>query len=231
MNNISKAIETLQKGKFIIVYDADGREEECDFFVDAKQCMPEHIRIMRKYGGGLIFLMVSPNVKAKLALPYLHDMQSELSSKYKILEKLVPNDIPYDTKSSFSLAINHRQTFTGITDNDRALTISEFGKLATKMQKQTEDEAQIIFGQSFRSPGHVPLCLASDDILTKRFGHTELGCATSIMAGLGGTMAGCEIMADDGKAMSKDQVFQYARENNIPFLEGKEIIKEWNEKK
>ena len=229
-NNIQKALQDLQKGKFVIVYDADGREEECDFFLDAKMCTYLHIQTMRKYGGGLIFLMVSPGVKAKLKLPYLHDMQSELSNKYEIFKELIPNDIPYDTKSSFSISINHRKTFTGITDNDRALTVSEFGKMADAIEYKTSDQAIETFGQNFRSPGHVPFCLADDNILEKRFGHTELGCAMSILAGLNGVMVGCEIMADNGGSMPKKQVEQYARDNNIPFLEGREIVDVWKKK-
>ena len=230
-NNIQQSFQALQQGKFVIVYDADGREEECDFFVDAKLCTYSHIQTMRKYGGGLIFLMVHPRIKAKLSLPYLHDMQDELSSKYDIFKKIVPNDIPYDTKSSFSISINHRKTFTGITDNDRALTVSEFGKMVEQIGNSTAEQAIELFGQGFRSPGHIPLCLADDNILEKRFGHTELGCAISILAGLNGVMVGCEIMADNGGSMPKDKVKKYARDNDIPFLEGKEIIIEWNQQK
>jgi len=185
---------------------------------------------MRKYGGGLIFIMVSPKIKHKLALPYLHDIQKELETNHPIFQKLIPNDIPYDNKSSFSIAINHRKTFTGITDNDRALTISEFGKMVKVIENKTNKEAIELLGQSFRSPGHVPLCLADDHILEKRFGHTELGCALSQLAGLTGIMAGCEIMGDNGKSMPKEEVKKYSLENNIPFLEGKEIINAWREK-
>lgn len=231
MTNIEKALDAIKKGRFIIVYDALGREEECDFFLSAQSCAKEHIKIMRQAGGGLIFLMIPPKIKNKLALPYLSDLNKELEKKHKILKKLVPNDIPYDTKSSFSLTINHRKTFTGITDIDRALTISAFGKLAPIILEKSKIEAQNLIGENFRTPGHAPLCLASDEILKDRFGHTELGCALSLMAGLNGVMAGCEIMDDSGVAMPKTKVQEYALKNNIPFLEGKEIIEEWNKSK
>lgn len=228
MQQINLALNALIQGKFVIVYDADGREEECDFFLEASFCTPGHIQTMRKLGGGLIFLMASPEIKAKLSLPYLHNMNIDLGEKYDVLNKLVPNDIPYDTKSSFSISINHRKTFTGITDNDRALTVSEFGKMANTIKNKTSEQAIELFGGNFRTPGHVPICLSSDEILKKRFGHTELGCALSIMAGLSGVMVGCEIMGDDFKSMPKEKVKQYAQDNNIPFLEGKDIINYWN---
>ena len=193
-------------------------------------CEAKHIQIMRKYGGGLIFLMLSPKIKNKLSLPYLHDIYTKIDKKYPILENVIPNDIPYDIKSSFSISLNHRKTFTGITDNDRALTISELGKLAKVINNKTKEEAQKIIGENFRSPGHVPLCLADDQILKKRFGHTELGCALSLMAGLSGIMVGCEIMGDNGNSMPKHEVQAYANKNDIPFLEGEQIIKAWENK-
>jgi FAD synthetase len=49
------------------------------------------------------------------------------------------------------------------------------------------------------------------------------------MAGLSGVSVGCEIMGDDGKAMPKEEVKEYARRNGIPFLEGYQIIQAWQE--
>lgn len=47
------------------------------------------------------------------------------------------------------------------------------------------------------------------------------------MAGLAPAGSGCEIMGDDGKALSKIKAKQYADENDFVFLEGKEIVKVW----
>ena len=38
---------------------------------------------------------------------------------------------------------------------------------------------------------------------------------------------GCEIMGDNGKALSKEKAINYANKNNLVFLEGNEIIKVW----
>jgi 3,4-dihydroxy 2-butanone 4-phosphate synthase len=219
----------MGNGEFVLVYDADGREEECDFFLAAEFCGPEHIRIMRQDGGGLIFLMVRPDVRDRFALPFLQDIYPEFNESYPILKALVPDDIPYDSRSSFSLTVNHRKTFTGITDKDRALTVSEFGDLALATDGMTEAESLPLLGEKFRSPGHIAICISSDRILETRFGHTELSCALSTMAGLSGVSVGCEIMGDDGKAKPKEEVIRYARENGIPFLEGKQIIEAWKE--
>ncbi|MBN1540031.1 MAG: 3,4-dihydroxy-2-butanone-4-phosphate synthase [Candidatus Thermoplasmatota archaeon] len=224
---IGAALDAYREGRFVIVYDADGREEECDLFLPAESCAPEHIRTMRKDGGGLIFLMVRPDIRDRLGLPFLQEMFPRMSRDHPVLKALISDDIPYDNRSSFSLSINHRRTFTGITDNDRALTVRSFGELAGKALEMSEAEALSDFGEYFRSPGHVPICIGSDHILENRFGHTELSCALSTMAGLSGVSVGCEMMGDDGNAMPKDRVKEYARERGIPFLEGRQIIQAW----
>ena len=117
---------------------------------------------MRKDGGGLIFLMTSKQVANKLKLPFLAEMYSCIDEKYPVLKALIPNDIPYDAKSSFSLYINHRDTFTGITDIDRSLTMKRFAHLTKKIDTLNDGLATTMFGKEFRSPGHVPICVAAE---------------------------------------------------------------------
>lgn len=188
---------------------------------------PESIRTMRKDGGGLIFLMTSKEIADKLKLPFLADMYSCINDKYPVLKELVPNDIPYDSKSSFSLYINHRDTFTGITDIDRSMTMKKFAELAKKISQKNDGVATKMFGKEFRSPGHIPICVASEGLLDKRKGHTELVVSILEMAGLSPAGSGCEIMGDHGRALSKDDAKKYAEKNNLAFVEGKDIVEAW----
>ncbi|KYK32550.1 MAG: 3,4-dihydroxy-2-butanone 4-phosphate synthase [Thermoplasmatales archaeon SG8-52-3] len=228
IDKIKQAISDLQKGKFILIFDDDSREAETDLVIASEFVTPNSIKTMRKDGGGLIFLMVSKEIANKLQLPFLADMYSNIENKYPLLKKLVPNDIPYDAKSSFSLYINHRNTFTGITDNDRSLTMKKFAELAKNIQSLNDGEAINMFGKEFRSPGHVPICIAAKNLLKERKGHTELVVSIIKMAGLTPVGSGCEIMGDNGKALSKEKVKSYAKNNNLIFLEGSEIVKAWN---
>jgi 3,4-dihydroxy 2-butanone 4-phosphate synthase len=183
---------------------------------------------MRKDGGGLIFLMISHEIAEKFSLPFLTDLYDKNQVKYPILKSLIANDIPYDTKSSFSLYINHRKTFTGITDFDRSLTIREFAIISKKVKNIGKNAAIKILGKKFRSPGHVPICISSKNLLKDRFGHTELGVSLLKMANLIPVGTGCEIMGNNGKALSKEESMDYAKENKIIYLEGEDIIKVWN---
>ncbi|MEM1513432.1 MAG: 3,4-dihydroxy-2-butanone-4-phosphate synthase [Candidatus Thermoplasmatota archaeon] len=225
---VEKAIDELKRGNFILVYDADGREEETDFFISAEFVRPESIYRMRKEGGGLIFIMLKYDIAKKIGLPYLSEIIYNCSDKWPVFKEIIPNDIPYDTKSSFSLTINHRKTFTGIRDIDRAMTISKFAEFVKLADKLESEEAMHIFGKNFRSPGHVPICISAKNLLRERQGHTELGVALAEMAGLAPVMAGCE-MLDFGTSLSKEKAKEYALRNGLVFVEGREIVEAWEE--
>ncbi len=227
IENIQKAINDLRSGKFILIYDNEGREGETDLVISSEFATPDSIKTMRKDGGGLIFIMTSKEVADKLKLPFLADMYSAINDKYPILKELVPNDIPYDSKSSFSLYINHRKTFTGITDIDRSLTMKRFADLTKKIETLNDGYATKMFGKEFRSPGHVPICVAAKGLLNERKGHTELVISMMKMANLSPAGSGCEIMGDNGKSLSKDKASKYAKDHGLVFLEGKEIVEAW----
>ena len=227
IKNFQNAISDLRKGKFILIFDDDSRESETDLVIASQYATSESIKTMRKDGGGLIFLMVSKEIANKLKLPFLSDLYLDINNRYPVLKALVPNDIPYDTKSSFSLYINHRKTFTGITDIDRSLTMRKFAELVKKTENLNDGVATNLFGKEFRSPGHVPICIASEKLLDKRKGHTELVVSMLKMANLIPVGSGCEIMGDNGKALQKDKAIQYAEKHDLVFLEGKEIIEAW----
>ncbi len=226
-SKIFEALENLKAGKFILIYDADGREEETDLVISSSLVTPESIRIMRLDGGGLICTTIDYETREKLGLPYLSEVFWEMGAKYGVLKNLIPNDIPYDEISSFSVTINHRKTFTGVTDNDRALTISELSNLISTIQKIENGHAQELFGAQFRAPGHVHLLNASENLLTSRKGHTELATAMVIMAGLVPSATICEMMDSSGIARDKNSAKEYAKLHGLTFLEGFEIIEAW----
>ncbi|HWR27498.1 MAG TPA: 3,4-dihydroxy-2-butanone-4-phosphate synthase [Candidatus Thermoplasmatota archaeon] len=211
------------------MYDNESRESETDLVIASQFVTPESIKRMRKDGGGLIFLMISHQAAQTLQLPFLSDLFSEVSPDYPVLKALVPNDIPYDTKSSFSLYINHRKTFTGITDNDRSLTMKKFAELVKRTKDTDSNTAVKELGKEFRSPGHIPICIASKKLLNERKGHTELVISLLEMAGLIPVGSGCEIMGEHGKALPKEDAKKYAQKNNLVFLEGNDIIKAWKQ--
>lgn len=219
---LDAAIQNLRAGKFVLLYDADGREEEVDLFVAAEHATPRAVRHLRQDAGGLVFLAVDPRIGDALQLPFLHELYAEDAARHPVLQKLIPNDIRYDTRSSFSLTINHRQTFTGITDNDRSLTITRFAELARKPTVEA-------FGQQFRAPGHVHLCVGADKLLHQRQGHTEIGVALARLAGpsVVPVLAGCEMLADDGNALGKADALRWGEKHGAVLLDGQAVMDAW----
>lgn len=214
----------LRRGECVLVYDFDGREHEIDLVICSELVRPEHILRLRRDGGGLICTTVYAPLADKLGLMFLAELFAKVDGE--LFAKLAPTDIPYDTKSAFSLTINHRRTFTGITDEDRALTIS---KLAELLKRQSDTGKNLLdeFGRDFRTPGHVQLLRTADGLLDVRTGHTELATALMLFAGLTPSATVCEMLSDSGGALSKRDAKRYAAKNRLVFLEGSEIVEEW----
>jgi 3,4-dihydroxy 2-butanone 4-phosphate synthase len=226
---VESALEALRGGRFVLIYDSDKRERETDLVIPSQFVTPAAIRRMRKDGGGLICTTVPARAWKLLGIPYLSDLFHEARDSHPLLAELIPNDIPYDTKSAFALTINHRKTFTGVTDRDRALTVSSFaGMVREAVESESGEEIlRQTFGQLFRAPGHVTLLNASEGLLSKRSGHTEMATALVTLAGLIPSATICEMMGDDGKALRKSDAAEYARTNGLVFIEGAAIKSYW----
>lgn len=221
--NINLALEALRAGKMIQIYDSDSREGETDLVIPAKAVTFKDVKWMRKDAGGLICVAVDPVASKQLRLPFMAELVREAGKSSDVLGEIVEKegDLKYDSHSSFSLWVNHRETRTGIPDNERALTIRKIGEITEK--KLSGDI--IHFGDEFRTPGHVALLRAAEGLLDERKGQTELSVALARMAGITPAMVVCEMLDDyNGKARSKEDSKDYGKEHGLVFLEGQEIV-------
>ena len=226
--SLDNALGAIRSGKFVLAHDAADRENEVDMMIGAEFVKPEHIATMRRDAGGLICVALHPQIAQNLGLPYLTEIYRGASSEFEVLELTRPNDLPYDERSAFSLAVNYRRTFTGVTDIDRALTIKELGKLGGRALDGPMEEE---FGRNFRSPGHVPLLRASNGLLDERRGHTELAVALAELAGVTPVVAICEMLdSKTGKALSFEDASNYASERGLVCLRGDEIIRAYRKR-
>lgn len=219
---INDAIDAMRNNRMYLLFDSDDREGETDLVIPAISTTPTDVATMRRDGGGLICVAIHPDACKRLGLPFISDVLRE-SGFSGITEK--GGDIRYDRRSSFSLWVNHRDTFTGIPDNDRSYTIREIGEIVKKaMLKEDVD-----FADSFRTPGHVALLRGADRLVRDRQGQTELSLAVAEMAGMTPAMAICEMLDEkSGKALTKDDAKQYAKEHNLVFVTGAQVIDAYN---
>lgn len=208
-NAIKQAVSSFRIGNPVLVHDFDDREGETDIVYPALAVSPEDVARLRNDAGGLICVALGHDVAEVFNLPFLADELAHPSSGQI--------DLGYDERSSFSLPVNHIDTFTGITDIDRALTITKLGAAAIEPEN-------VDFEAEFHAPGHVPILRAAPNLLADREGHTELGVALADAAGRASAVVVCEMLDDEtGQAMSKQAARQYARRNNLQFVDGPTI--------
>ncbi len=227
-DHVDEAIEAFANGEPVCVFDSEFREGETDLLFSGAKITEENIRKLRKECGGLLFLAVGSEIGEMFGLPYLQDLYDEpiLNDDYPILQELSTNDLQYDTRSAFTLSINHRGTYTGITDSDRCLTTRKFAELSSKLLSERCDNetARKLLGAEFRTPGHIPVCLEQKGGLETREGHTELAVALARLANEPPVVIGAEMLQPDGDAaLSVDDAKKWANERGILFLSGDSI--------
>ncbi|PSQ52844.1 3,4-dihydroxy-2-butanone-4-phosphate synthase [Halobacteriales archaeon SW_8_65_20] len=207
---VDAAVAAFQRGEPILVHDAADREGETDLVYPAHAVDTDAVARLRNDAGGLICVALSDQVAQAWSLPFAQDTVDHPAA--------TDHELTYDERSSFSLTVNHRETFTGITDADRALTISRLGE-AARAPDTTE------FAAEFRAPGHVHLLRAAPELLGDRQGHTELAVAVANAADQPAATVVCEMLDDEtGGALSPTDARAYADRNGLVYVEGSELV-------
>jgi|TARA_B100001996_G_scaffold374251_1_gene352641 3,4-dihydroxy 2-butanone 4-phosphate synthase len=228
-DTVEDAILAFSEGKPVMVFDSDFREKETDLLWPATAATPEVMRRLRIDCGGLLFLAIGDEIGQMFDLPWLQDLHThkELVTDNPVLSHLITNDLKYDSRSAFTLSINHRETYTGITDRDRSLTTRRFGELSGELLENSinGEDAYKALGNEFRTPGHIPVCRESPGGLVTRQGHTELAVAIARLAGKVPATIGAEMLQPNGDgALSVEDARIYASKHNIPMITGEDLI-------
>ena len=182
---------------------------------------PKHIATMRKDAGGLICTAISKDIATKLGLPFIYDVLNIFGPTNQTISSINSNSSPYGDKPSFSVTLNHINTYTGITDLDRALTISSLANICNDLSDYQKDQKTTIekFRSSFRTPGHVPILISSKGLLNERKGHTEMSIFLTKIANITNVTTICEMLDPHSyKAMSYQDAVEYAKENDLVII-------------
>jgi 3,4-dihydroxy 2-butanone 4-phosphate synthase len=210
---VERAVAAFDRGEPVCIHDAADREGETDIVVPAAAVTPDLVATLRNDAGGLICVALSDAVSEALDLPFAADAVDHPASG---------GPVHYDDRSSFSPSVNHVDTYTGITDRDRARTITSLGRAATAAAagEYGVDE----FAEEFRAPGHVNLLRAAPS-LAERQGHTELAVALAAAAGREPAAVVCEMLDDTtGEALDPTAARAYADRHGLPYVEGAALI-------
>jgi len=148
-DSVNRALDAFRAGDPVCVHDFADREGETDIIYPAGAVDEAAVAHMRNDAGGLICVAVADSVADAFGLPFLADA----------LDHPAVNDDPeYDDRSSFSLPVNHRETFTGITDEDRARTIVELAVSAAAVDADPAGYDPDDFAAEFRAPATSTCC-------------------------------------------------------------------------
>ncbi len=212
MTDVETAVESLSTGEPVLVYDDGDREDEVDMVYAAEHVDYSAVTRLRNDAGGLICTAVPYETAESYGLPYMHDI---------VDPSFAHADLEYDTRSSFSIWVNHRSTRTGVTDRDRSTTIQELANAA----EAAADDMEYGFAEEFRSPGHVAVLRADEDLLEGRQGHTEMAVELTREAKLKPAAVVCEMLDDTtGEALDREEALEYAEVHDLAFLEGQKLV-------
>ena len=192
--SIEDAIEDIRQGKMVVVCDDENRENEGDLTMAAQFVTPEAINFMRKEGGGLICLALTPERCDELGLDLM----------------AAKNESAFET--AFTVSIEARSgVSTGISAADRARTI----QVAIDPKTSPRELVQ---------PGHVfPLKAKAGGVL-ERVGQTEAGVDLARLAGLIPASVICEIMNDDGTMARVDDLGPYCERHGLKMITVADLV-------
>ena len=195
LDNIEDAIESVGKGEVIIVVDDENRENEGDFLAAAEKITPKIINFMAKEGRGLICVPLS-----------------EKRCKEIKLDRMVSNSAdPMGTAFTISVDLKGNGVTTGISANDRALTIK-----ALVDQKTKSDD--------FSKPGHIFPLIGKEGGVLRRTGHTEAAIDFARLAGLKPAGVIVEIMNEDGSMARLPELYKVSNKFGLKIVSIEDLV-------
>ncbi len=195
LDNIEDAIESVRKGEVIIVVDDENRENEGDFLAAAEKITPRIINFMAKEGRGLICVPLS-----------------EKRCKEIKLGRMVSNNAdPMGTAFTISVDLKGNGVTTGISANDRALTIKALVDQNTK-------------SNDFSKPGHIFPLIGKEGGVLRRTGHTEAAIDFARLAGLKPAGVIVEIMNEDGSMARLPELFKVSKKFGLKIVSIEDLV-------
>lgn len=216
VSDLHRAIRDFIHCKCVLIYDWPNREDEVDMVCYAECVDESKIYMLRTMAGGQICYGVGKEVAEALGIPYIVDIIVQHNQLRKLLKKPRYGDV-----STLALMVNSVNVKTGITDRDRAETISKLHRVASLVYEGRIEEARQMFYEGFYVPGHVPILVAND--IRKRKGHTELAIAFARLAKLKPSVAFAEMLSY-GQSMSFNEAKNYAEKHELQLITGDEIL-------
>ncbi|CAI8052596.1 Riboflavin biosynthesis protein RibBA [Geodia barretti] len=193
--SLDEALEDLSSGKFVIVVDDEGRENEGDLFYFADRMTPEAITFMVTHARGLVCVAMQGDRLDELQIPNLRSRNSNSTQP-----------------TAFTRSVDYKPgTTTGISAHDRSATI----RALVDAKSQPTD---------FIQPGHMfPLRAHPGGVLIRQ-GHTEAVVDMASLAGAYPAGVVCEIMNEDGTMSRLPDLEIFAAKHDIKIFSIAQLI-------
>jgi len=193
--SIEEIISDIKNGKPFILVDDEDRENEGDLVIAAEKATKENINFIIKEARGLLCAPITKETADRLELDLM----------------VKENTDPHTT--AFTVSIDHIDTGTGISAEDRAITLRKISDPSSK-------------NSDFRKPGHIFPLLAREGGVLVRAGHTEGSVDLIKMAGLRPVAAICEIINEDGSMARLPDLIEFAKKYDLNIFSIEKIIEE-----
>ena len=194
MATVEEVIEDYRRGRFVIIVDDEGRENEGDLILPAEFVTPAAINFMLRHTSGIICVPMTGERLDQLRIPMM----------------VGDNKARFGTAFTVSVDARHNVT-TGVSANDRAETI----KALIDPHSAPDDLVM---------PGHVyPLRVRDGGILV-RAGHTEATVDLCNLASLYPAGVLCEVMRSDGSMARLPYLKRFAARHDIKIIGINQLI-------
>jgi 3,4-dihydroxy-2-butanone 4-phosphate synthase len=194
VERVERAVSDFSRGRFVIVFDDESRENEGDMMVAAEHADPAAMAYMLARTAGVVCAALPFDRCAELDLPQMVTANSGL----------------HNTAFTVSVDLTHGAT-TGIPAAERAATIralADPGSLPGDLAR----------------PGHVfPIRAAAGGVL-ERDGHTEAAVDLSRLAGLSGVTAICEVVRPDGSMARYPDLKELADRDGLALISVGDLV-------
>jgi 3,4-dihydroxy 2-butanone 4-phosphate synthase len=194
IERVQKALNSLRRGKGVVVTDDEDRENEGDLIFAAESVTVPQMNMLIRKCSGIVCLCITAEKARALELPMM----------------VQKNTSRFGTAFTISIDAAFGIT-TGVSAADRVATV----------RAAVADEAGPL---DLRQPGHMFPLVASAGGVLKRKGHTEATVDLPRLAGLKPCGLLCELMKPDGTMSRLPEIISFAGKNNIPVVSIEDLI-------
>ncbi|ADM08614.1 3,4-Dihydroy-2-butanone 4-phosphate synthase/GTP cyclohydrolase II [Parvularcula bermudensis HTCC2503] len=188
--SVEEAAKAVAAGRFVIICDDEGRENEGDLMIAAEFADADAVNFCTIHGRGLICCAVEPAIADRLGLQLMVPQKDNRSG----------------FGTAFTVSVEAREgVTTGISAADRARTI----EVLCDPKSTPEDLV---------SPGHMFPLRAHPEGTLGRGGQTEASVDLARIAGCRPAGVICEVMNEDGTMARRDDLMKVAAKHDIPMV-------------